>query len=341
MTEHGSPLDDLDVRLDDGNQVPVYAQLADQLRWLIRGGRLPVGSTLPATRALAMNLGVNRNTVLKAYQVIAREGLVDGRRGGGTVVVRAERQSAAAGHSVPPKVASLVHELLQAATGADVAPDRLVAYVASRAEAMRRRRSLRVGFVECNPDSLGHFVDRIREAFWVDVVPILIDDLPSPHYKPIVDTFDCVISTFFHLAEIRRILRASGETVELFAIAVQPHITMIDALNRLPRAASIGVLYHEGAEDAYASDRLRRMTEMVHQTANRDARIVPMLVRGPLEPQALVGLDALVIRPENVDPIRSSIPGHLEMIEFVNDLDDASRAYLGELFEDLADRRLR
>jgi DNA-binding GntR family transcriptional regulator len=76
-----------DLRLATDDPSPVYQQLVDQLRLLVSTGELPPGSRVPSARHLAANLGVNRNTALRAYMVLAREGVFEGRRGGGTVVI--------------------------------------------------------------------------------------------------------------------------------------------------------------------------------------------------------------------------------------------------------------
>ena len=55
----------------------------------ITDGRLPAGTRLPATRLLAGQLGVSRGVVVEAYQRLTDEGLLSGRRGGGTTVLAA------------------------------------------------------------------------------------------------------------------------------------------------------------------------------------------------------------------------------------------------------------
>ena len=60
--------------------------LRDELRAAILDGRLPSGARLPATRALAAELGVSRGVVVEAYQRLADEGLVGARTGAGSVV---------------------------------------------------------------------------------------------------------------------------------------------------------------------------------------------------------------------------------------------------------------
>ena len=54
----------------------VYAQIARQIRERIAAGDLPVGQLLPPVRSLASDLGVNLNTVARAYRVLEEEGFL-------------------------------------------------------------------------------------------------------------------------------------------------------------------------------------------------------------------------------------------------------------------------
>src|SRR5580658_5379779 len=68
--------------------------LADAIRAAIIDGQLRVGAPLPATRVLADDLGVSRGVIVEAYQRLTQEGLVGGRPGAGTRVLRPPRVSA-------------------------------------------------------------------------------------------------------------------------------------------------------------------------------------------------------------------------------------------------------
>ncbi|MGE2736664.1 PLP-dependent aminotransferase family protein [Mycolicibacterium vaccae] len=59
------------------------------LRDAVRSGRLPPGTKLPPSRALAADLGLARNTVADAYTDLVAEGWLGSRQGSGTWVVRA------------------------------------------------------------------------------------------------------------------------------------------------------------------------------------------------------------------------------------------------------------
>jgi GntR family transcriptional regulator len=77
----------MQLHADPGSPVPIYAQLADQLRQAIATGVLAQGETLPTVRQQAVDLRVNMHTVARAYGELAREGLIAMRRGVGTTVL--------------------------------------------------------------------------------------------------------------------------------------------------------------------------------------------------------------------------------------------------------------
>jgi GntR family transcriptional regulator / MocR family aminotransferase len=76
------------LRLDHSG-VPLRAQLEDQLREAVRGGRLGPGVALPSSRALARELAVSRGVVVEAYAQLAAEGYLVARQGAPTRVSEA------------------------------------------------------------------------------------------------------------------------------------------------------------------------------------------------------------------------------------------------------------
>jgi GntR family transcriptional regulator/MocR family aminotransferase len=86
---------ELFVELDRSQRRPLRAQLEDGLREAIRSGRLAAHARLPATRALAADLGVSRRLVVDAYAQLLAEGYLVARRGAGTYVAEAAGATAA------------------------------------------------------------------------------------------------------------------------------------------------------------------------------------------------------------------------------------------------------
>ncbi len=73
----------LTITIDRESEEPVYGQVAHQVRQFIASGALAPGMKLPAVRRLAGDLGVNLNTIARAYRLLEGEGflIVRGRSG--------------------------------------------------------------------------------------------------------------------------------------------------------------------------------------------------------------------------------------------------------------------
>ena len=133
--------------LDPDADEPLFLQLVRAVAADIAAGRLPTGVRLPSSRSLAGSLGVNRNTVLAAYQELAAEGLIVTRPAGGTFVAPpplvaapvAHRPPARAGFPLPPHPVDLVpRDPPGALVLARAAPDPRLLPTAELARAYRR-----------------------------------------------------------------------------------------------------------------------------------------------------------------------------------------------------------
>lgn len=68
------------------NDTPIYSQLLDQLRQAIASGAFSPGERLPSVRDMAMEAGVNPNTMQRALSELERCGLVYSQRTAGRFV---------------------------------------------------------------------------------------------------------------------------------------------------------------------------------------------------------------------------------------------------------------
>lgn len=76
----------MQIQIAPGDGVPIYVQIANQVKFLIASGRLAPGEELPPIRALAERLLINPNTVARAYRELELAGVVTKRRTAGTYV---------------------------------------------------------------------------------------------------------------------------------------------------------------------------------------------------------------------------------------------------------------
>lgn len=79
--------------IDLDADVPVYRQIAEGIRRALADGRLAPGRRLPPTRDLATQLGVNRNTVVAAYDQLVEQGIARSHTGRGTFLVAATERT--------------------------------------------------------------------------------------------------------------------------------------------------------------------------------------------------------------------------------------------------------
>lgn len=307
-----SPVDIVEV--DSHSSLPIYRQLADQIRLLVEFGELPYGARLPSAAQLADNLDVHRNTVQKAYRDLQRQGVIvsEGSRGS-YVAVESDRKEP------PPRVFELLGELVREADAANIDPGELASLVQVHAARWKALRSQSVTFVECNQASLTHYQGEIERSVGIRVDPVLLEEVAGESVRA---QSGLIVTTFYHFADVRRRLQAAGLTNELLAINVRPHLEVLQQLNGLKPGTRLGVVYL--ADDPYAEVRLRRMYDTVAHLRLTRITVAEVAVTEEAKGADFANFDAVLVRPENISRVRAHIPAGLRVIEFRNTLDDAS-----------------
>jgi GntR family transcriptional regulator len=74
------------VRIESSSGIPITRQIVDQIRAQCAAGEVRPGERLPSVRELARELAVNQNTILRVYERLTAEGLLERRHGAGTYV---------------------------------------------------------------------------------------------------------------------------------------------------------------------------------------------------------------------------------------------------------------
>src|SRR3954469_25346958 len=74
------------IRIEASSGVPITRQIVDQVRARCASGTLKPGDRLPSVRELARQIAVNQNTILRAYERLTAEGVLELRHGEGTFV---------------------------------------------------------------------------------------------------------------------------------------------------------------------------------------------------------------------------------------------------------------
>ncbi|MHB9144617.1 MAG: GntR family transcriptional regulator [Symbiobacteriia bacterium] len=266
------------IRLDLNSFVPVTAQLAEQVRQLIRQGTLEPGWQLPSVRDLAASLGINRNTLAKAIEDLEREGYLRTHRGKGVYVVdqppldthgagtaqfldQTLRAAKAKGLGLEGLLISLLAragggslsaEETDLAGGDSAGADAIEAeaelaatgVAAPTERAYPSKTRLRVLLVECNEPQLQQFTQDLCEALPVDVDAILIEDLkrrllPSSPAALQFGQYRAAVTTYYHYHEVSSLLAGPGLRLTPVLAEVRP--ATLRHLAGLPQGTVVGV----------------------------------------------------------------------------------------------------
>ena len=109
----------------------IYLQIADQLRDRILAGEWQAGERIPSIRELAVQLGVNPNTVTRSYQTLLDWGIVANQRGRGYFVSDEATQRALAA-MLEEFVRDELPKVIRAMQMLDIGMDELAEYVARK-----------------------------------------------------------------------------------------------------------------------------------------------------------------------------------------------------------------
>lgn len=74
------------IRIEKASSMPISRQIAEQIRAQCLARTLKPGDRLPSVRQLARDLAVNQNTILRVYERLTADGLLERRHGDGTFV---------------------------------------------------------------------------------------------------------------------------------------------------------------------------------------------------------------------------------------------------------------
>ena len=77
----------LRLQLDFRSGLPIYLQIVNQIEQRVVSGAFKRGAQLPTVRALALVLGVNFNTVARAYRILDKRHILSTQQGRGTYIL--------------------------------------------------------------------------------------------------------------------------------------------------------------------------------------------------------------------------------------------------------------
>lgn len=301
------------------NKVPYYLQLKDLIRYHISTGTLPQNQQLPTVHGLAEQLGVNFETVRKAYKELERESLVSTERGRGTFVGGAgvSKLLARPRDAVRDPVESLrdrIRQFLQAG-GQPEEVKRIVDQL--HAEQLRDDQSRVAIFAECNWFQAREISEVLKGALGHEVRPMLLKDLRSELAKIPRDVkLSGVITTGFHVNEVRRTIGDQRVPIEFVITNMSPETRR--KLEAFPKTARFGFI----CRDAESRDFYRNMLK---SELGIRSEFSSCTITEKLKVQTILNsVEVLLVSPSVYETLRQMVPPSLPVFNIQDRVDPMS-----------------
>lgn len=328
-----TPSVDLPLRIQRWGGPPIYVQLKQELEKLMTSGQLKKGQRLPTERALARKLGVSRNTVSLAYRQLEAEGLITSRQGKGTFVTEAD--DIVRIENRRERLKRIIDASIEEAISLGISLDEYLEMATRRANEKKELLTrLKVVFVECNREQLDHFTREIQIDTGVTVLPLLIDELRSgaEGVLDLVNSADLIVTTFFHLDEVKAILPSRNE--DIVGVALDPVLESIVKIARLPKGSKVALVC---MSQAFAE----RVLKSIENAGIDGIDILPTTTRDSEELRTLLkGRRACIVSPGRMKDVVPLAPRGMEVIEFVYEPDAGSVNFLRSLFLERKNRNV-
>lgn len=289
--------------------IPIYVQLQDQIKELIRQGVWPGGHRLPSERDLAVQLGISRNTVSATYKQLEADGVICRRQGSGTFVCH-DSNSLLAGSGHKERLLKIIDLAISEALQLGFSIEDFTAIIALR---VRQRKEmlnrLQVAFVECNREQLSYFTRELELGSGVNIHQLLLQDLLNgTENREKLRQMDMVVTTLYHLDEVKNMLGSNATKV--LGIALEPSITSIVRIARVGAESRVPVVC--------LSKTFGNSVIVALEKANLIFEEMPIITthdQGQLA-QALKEVNTIIASPGRKKDVEQVAP-NAEIIEFV------------------------
>lgn len=290
------------------------ADIARLVESRILSGEYTVGGQSPTVRELAQELGVNKNTVVRAYQRLERDGYLDVTQGRGAFV---RARDGAVGETLSTRWQGQVDGLVREAQARGVTRATVSQELGRSVERVYGRSSLRVAFVEDNvqdTDEMGAQLSVMVGHALEGVLLARVLEQPGQ----IAADFDLVTTTFYHLAEVSRAMKGTPRE-RVIGVNAQPSHESLLKIVRL-EVMMIGLV----CEFETTINNLLHTIQSYHPSAT----LLPSLVADRSRLRSVIDkADALVVTRACLDRVLALQPT-IPVISIYYTIDQQSVDYL-------------
>ncbi|MFZ5626035.1 MAG: GntR family transcriptional regulator [Bacillota bacterium] len=297
----------LKIEIDRKSGVPIYIQLKEGIKRLIETGYWEAGQKIPTERELAEMLNISRNTVSMAYKELEGEGILVSTQGRGTFITDSDAVLRQEGRK--ERLLRIIDVALEEAAEMGFSLDEFVAIAHVRAREKKEMLArMKIAFVECNREQLDYFSREMHLGMGITILPILLEDFRRQPAKinQVLENVDLVVSTFFHLQEVKQLVADKKKTV--LGIALNPEIETIVRIARYPQGSKLAIVC---LSETFAA----KIRAALKQAGLNHLQLLTSISHDEAELTALLqGVDAVIVSPNRKKEIQTLVP-RLDVIE--------------------------
>lgn len=295
--------------LDRKKGIPMYIQLSNEIKGLIQSNAWEAGKKVPTERELADKLNISRNTVSSAYKELEAAGILVSTQGRGTFVT--DSDAVMRRESRKDRLLKIIDIAIEEAAELGFKIDEFMAITHQRvADKKEMLSQVRVAFIECNKEQLDHFSRDLHLDPGISIVPVLLDDYKHnpDEINRLVATTDLVLTTFFHLQEVRELVKFKG--IDIIGIALDPQLETIVKIARLPQGTKLGIVCLSDTFVAKINSSLKRAGIEhldIYATTTKEPSVLLKFMEG---------IDAIVVSPSRHKEVTALNRDRKQEIEF-------------------------
>lgn len=295
---------------------PLYMQIRDLLKEKISSGEIRE-KRLPPVRSVAKNLGVNPNTVLRAYNELGKEGIVNGAVGKGTFITTnpADLKNESRKELLIKTIEHSLEEALSLEFSIEEYEKTVSDYIKVKKEQMQE---IRLVFIECNIEQLTYFTEHLEIDPHIQRIPILLDDIRQKKKEVMnnVRKADIIVTSFYHLDEVRKTFAYVKKPI--VGINLEPEVKTLIEIAKISPDSTVGIV-------TSSMQCRKEITEILAKTNINFNTLLQTNSTDPHEIGTLVKrCSAVLVSPHQKEPVQKHSNPGTKVIEFVFSPDKTS-----------------
>lgn len=247
-------------------------------------GTYPQGSKLPSATDLAAELGVHRNTVAKAYQFLAEQGVVVSTRGRGTFVADVNVSSSRG--NLQESVLGSLEQIIRRARQIGITREQLEIELNDLIDGIYEQGLPSGYFVECNSADIEAHISEIADAVQVQLAPLHLHDVFRVIGSSEAGEPPLVFTSLFHVREVKDCVANLRRDVDVVGVHTVPTESSLEELASIPADSIVGVIANnpEGCRrianlvETYSAAETRRLSAPLEENVRELASRVDLLV---------------------------------------------------------------